>query len=172
MPCGSAATASASAVSKVATIGNERGFVAPIHRAGVRHLAEHHVRIGGEVFVDLKLDAVTIDVLSEIQPCRSARLFAIVQLPQEDDVGRNFGVRVSFERGVRQPDCAEKIDLVREVSAQAGVDLIERALRGDEGQQPAGSNFLDALREEVVVNEKIALVELRIVQLVVAERDV
>ena len=77
-----------------------------------------------------------------------------------------------LERGVRQPDRADEIDLVREVLAQAGVDLVERAFRRDEGQQSTGPNFLDGFREEVVVNEKIALVELRVVQFVVAERDV
>ena len=58
MPCGSAATASARARREIAIIGNKRGLVAAIHRAGIRHAAEHHVRIRGEVFVDLKRDAV------------------------------------------------------------------------------------------------------------------
>ena len=126
----------------------------------------------GEVFVDLKRDAVGVDVLSEIQPRGTTCFLAISQLPKEHDVRGDFGIRVLLECGVRQPDCADEINLLSQILAQAGVDLVQRSFGRDERNQSSWPNMLDGLGEEVVVNEKVAVVELRVVQFVIAERDI
>ena len=126
----------------------------------------------GEVFIDLKRDAVGVDVLSEIHPRGTTCFLAISHLPKEHNVRSDFGIRVLLERGLRQPDRADEISLLDKVLPQAGVGLVQRSFRRDECDQSTWPNVLDGFSEEVVVNQKVAVVELRVVQFVITEWDV
>jgi hypothetical protein len=66
--------------SKFSTIWNQRRLILAIHRSGVRHRLKHHVRVGGQVFVDLESDAIAVGMLREFEPRRANGLFAIGQL--------------------------------------------------------------------------------------------
>ncbi len=111
-------------------------------------------------------------MLGKLRPRGAARLLALRQPTQEKDVGRDFRIGVLLKGGVRQSNRAEKVRLVVETIAQAGVHLVQSAFRCNEDDQSAGPHLLHAFREEVIVDEEIEIVELRVVQLVVAERDI
>ena len=73
--------------------------------------------------------------------------------PEEHDVGHD--PRPLAGEGVRrQPNRPEEVGPCREVLADRGVLLVERVVRRDEGQDAAGPQGVERLREEEVVERE------------------
>ena len=113
---------------EITSIRNKRRLVAAVHRASIGHVAEHHVRVAREVFVDAKACAFVIHVVRRILPSRSARLLSVLQPAEKHDVARHLGIGVLLERSIREPDCAKEIHFVSEISAEMRVRFVQRSL--------------------------------------------
>ena len=87
---------------------------------------------------------------------------------KKEDVGDDGGA-FTFEGVGGQADRPNKVGLVGQVLADAGILLVEREMRCDQGQHAAGLQGVDRLGEEKIVQGKLLPV---IVELHVGERHV
>ena len=159
---------------QVTAVAGEPDLVAPIH-AMLRplHPAEQHRRMGVVVFIEkYRLRPATATHRPALPPRRSAGFLARCPFAQEDNVRRHLRVGVLLERGVRQPHGADQVAGFAYRVAQMRVLLVERAARRDERDQSAGPHPLGRRDKEIIVDVKLARVELRVERRVVAERHV
>ena len=148
------------------------GFVALIHPAFQPHFTEHHLWSLDEILIDLNDFAFGIGVRSRVQPRDTLRGFTRLAFLEKQNVRGDFGVGVSFEGIVGQPDCAQKFGAVANVFAERRVGLVHRAARRDEHDQAARSDFFQSRREEIIVDQKSMLIEFGVKRFVVTKRDI
>ena len=153
-------------------VAHERRFGARIHAAFEAHLAQHHLRVRGEVFIERNRLAEGVGDFPDGLPRWPGRQFAGQPFAQDHDVGGDFGVGVSLEGVVGQTDRAEQVGLIGDILAKTAIKLVERAFGRDEEDQAAGPNFVQRRGEEVVVDDEAPALESRIEGPVIAKRDI
>lgn len=86
---------------QVPTVRGKSRLLLAIHPPSEPHLAEHHLRARGEVFVHRNRLPRVVRNGRDIPPRRGARRFAGQPFAEEDDVGGDLGVGVLLEGVVR-----------------------------------------------------------------------
>ena len=105
-------------------------------------------------------------------PRRASGRFTWAQLAKHHDVGRDLRAGVLFESVIRQTDCAQQLRARGEQFAQRRIEFVHRAARRDEHHQTAGADFFQSRREEIIVDGKLVIVPARVVDGVIAKRDI
>ena len=114
-------------VTQNASVRFQRRFIAAIHSTGEPHLAEHHFRPGGEVFVEREGIAHVVVVTRRLFPTWAHRWFAGTELAEHDDVGCDFRASVLFKSIVWQTNRAEQLGACGKHFTQRRVQLVHRA---------------------------------------------
>ena len=130
------------------------------------HLAANHFRVLHKVAVHS--DAVGI--FCKVQP-RLVLLAQCVTLLQENYIRHNFSA-AALERIVGQAHRTDEVAALGNVLAGAVILFVQCAAGGDERQDAAGAQLVDALGKEIVVNGKMQPIILRVIDLEIAERDI
>ena len=81
-------------------------------------------------------------------------------LAKKHDVGDHGGA-FALEGIGRQADRSDEIGLRGEVLADGGILLVEREMRGDQGQHAAGLQGVDGLGEEVIMQRQLLAADSR-----------
>ncbi len=105
-------------------------------------------------------------------PSRASGRFTWAQLAKHHDVGRDLRAGVLLESVIRQTDCAQQFRARGKQFAQRRIEFVHRAARRDEHHQTAGADFFQSRREEIIVDGKFVTVPARVVDGVIAKRDV
>ena len=100
-------------------------------------LAQNHLRVRGEVFVDVVLGAIDSDRHRLTPGLGALKLLARHLLAQEDHIGDNLRAGVLLERGLRQSDGAHQVGALRQVLASLVVQLVHGVAAGDVHHQAA-----------------------------------
>ncbi len=129
--------------------------------------AQHLLRVLAEVARHVGLDRVAVLVgeraLHRLGPAGIAlRRLAGLQPPEEQDVRRNLGAGAFGEGVVGQPHAADELRPLGEILACRRVQLVHGAGGGDERQNTAGPDAIEALGEEIIVQHEAARRILRI----------
>ena len=90
-------------------------------------------------------------------------------LLQEQNVCRDFRSGVCFERRVRQTDRSDQVSALRDVATDRVILLVHRIRAGNERHDTAGTDQIERLRKEVIVDRKMIPVIGRIRQRIAAE---
>ena len=94
-------------------------------------------------------------------------------LLQDQNIGDNFRPCIALERGVRQPDRAEKVGLTGNVVSDGHILAVHGVAGRDEHHDAARSDFLKGLGEEIVMDRRRDFLrECPVYNGVVAEGDV
>ena len=129
--------------------------------------AQNHLRVLNKVAVH----GQAVCIFTHMHPIRF-NLDGPIPLLQEDDVRNDLGARVGAKGVVGQPDRAQQLCTLCDVSAHLRGLLIHRVAGGDKGNHSARTHLVDGLGEEVVVNGKTELVVSPVVDLIVAKGHV
>ena len=135
-------------------------------------MTEHHFRSGGEVFVDGKCLADIVGMFGGFFPSRAGGRFTWVQLAKHHDVGRDFRAGVLFESVIRQTNRPKQFRARGKQFAQRRIEFVHRAARRDEHQQAARTHLFQSRREEIIVDGKLVVVPARVVDGVIAKRNI
>ena len=95
-----------------------------------------------------------------------------MQPSKHHDVGRDLRAGVLFESVIRQADCAQQFRARGEQFAQRRIEFVHRAARRDEHHQAAGADFFQSRRKEIIVDGKLVAVPARVVDGVIAKRNI
>ena len=144
------------------------------------HFPEQHVGVGDVILVERlaiwmgegPVVCLAHGDLGHVGPGLSLELLTLDLAAQEDDVRGDRGIGVALEGVLGQADRPNQVGLAGEQLTGLGAGLVHRALRGDEGDDPARPGHFDGLAEIVIVEIQALLVVLAIVGLHVRERDV
>ncbi len=134
-----------------------------VHVAADALLAEHHVWVGGEIFVDDSRAVLRFDGLHAL-PVRAGGLLPRRALAQEQHVRDHAGAGVVLEGRGRQADGAQQVGALGQVLARLVALLVHRALAGDEHQQATRAHAVQALGEEEVVQHEPELLVVRVAE--------
>ncbi len=99
-------------------------------------------------------------------------VYESVSLLKEDNIGRDFCAGGVLKGVIRQSNCSEQIRSLCDILSHSGIFLVHRALRGDEGDDTAGSHLVEGTGKEIVVNKEIVLVVTLIRHLELTERNI
>ena len=86
---------------------------------------------------------------SSVEPGQVALRLAVLALAEEQDVDHDVGAGVGAEAAFRQADRADEIGHAGDVLARAGIRLVHRAVRRDEGGEAARLQPVDRLGDEI-----------------------
>ena len=95
-----------------------------------------------------------------------------VSLLQEDDVGHDRCSCVCLESIVRQTDSTEQVCSLSDIPTDFGGLLIHRVAGGYKRNHAAGSNLVESLSKEIIVDGKAELIISTVIHLVLTERHI
>ena len=143
----------------------ENGEALPaVLRILLRQRAQNHLRVLNKVAVH----GQAICVFTHMHPVR-LNLDGSIPLLQEDDVRNDFCARVGAKGVVGQPDRAQQLRTLRDISAHLRGLLIHRVAGGDKGNHAARAHLVDGLGKKVIMNGKTELIVSPVVDLIVAK---
>ena len=130
------------------------------------HFAANHFRVLHKVAVHGNAGGI----FCKVQP-RLVLLAQRIALLQKNYIRHNFSA-AALERIVGQAHRTDKVAALGNVLAGAVIFFVQCAAGGDERQDAAGAQLVDALGKEIVVNGKMQPIILRVIDLEIAERDI
>ena len=142
-----------------------------MHAVDGTELAEDGVGVVEEVFVDGELDAVQFGHPG-LLPAGAVRLAAGFAAAEDQQVGDDPGARGALVRAAGQPDRAGQVGQRGDLAAGGGVAGVHGVAGGHHGDQAAGTDQVQGLDDEVVVDAVTARVVQAVGQGERAERDV
>ena len=134
-------------------------FVGPVRAAGLGVAAQHHLRMGGEILVDVSRALRGLH-LGQPLPRLPCGFLAFGALLQENHVCHHFGASVVLEGGLWQADSAHQVGAFAQILAGAVGGLVHRALAGHKHQQATRLHAVDGLGKEVIVQQEALLLVL------------
>ncbi|MHC2432365.1 hypothetical protein ACVII1_000236 [Bradyrhizobium elkanii] len=87
----------------------------------------------------------------QVEPGQVAFGLAVLAPPEKQDVDHDVGAGIGAEATFWQTDGTEEIGVLRDQRARRAIRLVHRAVRCDEGGEPARLQQLDRLDDEIVV---------------------
>ena len=146
-------------------------LVVLIQAAGELQLAEHLLRVLGQVAVQPQLVAVDVDELGP-DPAVVGWLCALGAAPQDQEVRDGLRARYAPVRAAGQPHSADQVSQGADLAPGGRVRCVERIPAAQQHREAARPRQRQALDDEVVVDRVARSVVLRVIQLTFAERHV
>ena len=96
----------------------------------------------------------------------------IFSFPKKQNIRYDFGICRFLERRIRKSYCADKLRSVRDVLSDGRIEFIQSPFACDNRHKSVRFYLVDAFGDEIVVNQEMMLVVIRIEYAVTAERHV
>ena len=128
---------------------------------------QNHVRIVEEIPIDGK----SVLVFPKGNPLRFIDN-GPVPLLEEQDIGDHFRTSVGFEGIVGKPDSTQQLSPLCNIPSDGTVLGIHGVAAGNESHDAAGTQLIQALCKEVVVNGKAQLIESWVIHTILPKGDI
>ena len=92
--------------------------------------------------------------------------------PKKQNIRYDFGICRFLERRIRKSYCADKLRSVRDVLSDGRIEFIQSPFARDDRHKSVRLYLVDAFGDEIVVNQEMVFVVIRIEYAVTAERHV
>ena len=92
-----------------------------------------------------------------------------VTLLEKQNIRSDFRSGILLKCGIRQSDCSQKLRPLCQIFSDFRTFLIHRSLACDKGNHATGTDFIQCLCKEIIMDQEVILIILLICHLILSE---